>query len=342
MQKHVKKQIQKYIGVLSVLTLGIFALGFAVLNSNFDSAKAAGVTITVTPQSEDVSVSGNITVQYNTSADLAVGETIDFIYNSDYTGTITTANTTISGTAPSNVATSTAGDYTTATLTLGAGITTGNPVTIVATGLTTPTTAGNYTFTVVSNSDYGANFQYIGDDNQVEVRAYVPITLSFDIRNDSDTADTNICDLGTVDSTTLGTCSYRLKVTTNAGSGYTISVVTDGDLTNGTHNMVNADPGTLGTLIAAGTEAYGAIIEEGSLTTAGGNITLATAYSAGANSVAYNNTTPALLLTSDSANDPATPDLTNTTRVTHNLGVQGDTPAGKYTQTITYTVAPSF
>jgi hypothetical protein len=311
-------------------------------------SKASGVTPTITPSVANVSSSGSIAVAYTTSGAMAIGSTIALTYNSSYTGTVSTANTTINAVAPSAVSVVTAGSNKVATLTLAATVTSGATVTISTSALTTPVAAGNYVFSIKSsvNNDTGANFQYVGEANAVQVRAFIPISLSFDIRNNADTANTNTCDLGTLTTTAVSTCDYRLKVSTNAKGGYTISAVADGDLTDGTNPIVNAavgTGGTGGTAITAGTESYGVTIGTGSIT-GGGTISLASAYNAGAtNAVKYNNTTAAVVLTATKPNSPATSgDVTNTSLVTHKIAISGNTEAGSYTQKITYTVSPSF
>jgi hypothetical protein len=131
-----------------------------------------------------------------------------------------------------------------------------------------------------------------------------------------------------------------LKVGSNAAS-YAVSVSTSGNFTNGTYNFTNAAAGATGTAITAGTERYGAIITPGSATN--GTVSLATAYSAGANNVNYANTVAGTLLTVTGKNNPTgSGDTTNTTLVNHNAAINSTTTAGQYTQTVTYTVLPTF
>lgn len=173
-------------------------------------------------------------------------------------------------------------------------------------------------------------------------------SLGILIRNSADTANINTCDFGDVDSSATGSCAYRLKVSTDAASGYIVSVQTSGNLNNGSRSIVNAAVGTGGaggTLISVATlglEAYGALINSGSITAAG-SITRANAYNAGAtNAVNYTTTSNQNLATSTGRNSPLTTDTTNTILVTHLLNVTPDTDAGLYTQTITYTVVASY
>jgi hypothetical protein len=168
-------------------------------------------------------------------------------------------------------------------------------------------------------------------------------TLSFEIRNADDTNITNSCDMGYLSFSGVGSCSYRLKVETNAISGYTISVTTSGGLSNGNNSFVNPpDESGISNQIA-GTELYGVRINKGSITTAGGNVTLGLAYgSATDNTVPLINTSPEILITADKANNPSRVDTDNTTLITHQASISDSTPPGLYSQTITYTISPSF
>lgn len=337
-----------FVGVASLLLFAITIAGlYNIFFTTPNISKASGVTPTITPSVQNVSTLANISVAFPTSAALAIGNQIQFSYNTAYTGTLTTANVTVNTVAPSALTLNTTGSTTTATITLANAITSGATVTITTTGLTSPSAAANYTFTVKTPVDFGANFQYVGQANVVQVTAFIPINLSFSIRNTGDTANTNACDLGTASTTAVSTCSYRLKVASNAKSGYTISMQASGNLSDGSNAMNNAavgTGGTGGTNIVAGTENYGVRITPGSITGPSGTVTVAAAFNAGAtNSVQYNNNTPTVILTATKPNSPgATGDTTNTSLITHNLGIDTNTESGSYTQTITYTVAPSF
>jgi hypothetical protein len=329
---------------LVALVIGA-AFGFQSVSNNFFKAQASGVTPVITPSSQNVSTGGTTTIAWTNSASLPSGSVITLIYRSLYTGTLTTANTTVNGTAPSAITNTTASGNTTSSITISATIAASATITISTTGLTTPSAAGNYTFTInTPSNDYGANFQYVGQYNVVQVRAFIPVSLSFNIRNTGDTADTNLCDLGTASVTAVSTCSYRLKVSTNASNGYTIAMLADGDLTNGSSSITNAVAGPTGTTVVAGTERYGATITPGSITGLGGTVSLTPAYtSAGSNAVAYSNLVSANILTANAPNFPAvTADTTNTTLVTHRLGIGNSTGSGYYTQNITYRVTPAF
>jgi hypothetical protein len=323
--------------LLSVLGM-VFGLFATTLTTH-----AAGVAVTVAPSSLAVSTAGSVTLTFTTTAIVPIGGTVQVLRpTAGYTGT---AALTVSAGAVGATVNTTSGSESVATGTVTTAIPAG-AVTVTIAGLTSSATAGNNAWKVYTSAgDYGANFQYVGAANVVAVRARVPLQLAFTIRNAADTADTNICDMGDLTTAAVGFCEYRLKVATNARSGYTINVNTTGNFTNGTDNFANAAVGTGGaggTNIAAGTENYGARVTAGSITGAGGTTTLATVYSAGANDVSYVNTTSATLLTANKPNSPTATDLTNTSLVRHEAAISANTAAGLYTQTVTYTIAPSF
>lgn len=325
--------------------LGIASLAIGGLAFSFSpTANAAGVVTTVTPNVRAVSTAGTVTLGYTSTAVVPITGNIRVAFNNTYGGAAA-ATFTINGVAPSAFPSAVSGGTRTYTLTPGASVAVG-AVSIVISGLTTPATQGNYPFTVfTSTNDYGGNFQYVGQANVVNVRAVVPISLSFVIRNTGDTADTNTCDMGDLSTVAVGTCSYRLKVGGNPTNGFTISVATSGVFTNGTYNFSDAaigSGGSGGTNIVAGTERYGALITKGSITN--GTTTLAAVYDAGlTNSVSYVNAAPATLVTYSGPNNPGVSgDTTNTVLVAHNAGISSNTAAGLYTQTVTYTVNPSF
>lgn len=310
-----------------------------------DLAKAAGVTPTITPQVANVSTAGSITFAYTTSATMAIGSQILLTYPNAYTGTLSTANTTVNTVAPSSLTNSVGASTTTATITLANSVSSGATVTVAMSSLTTPATAGNYAFTFRSSvNDLGGNFQYVGQANVVNVTAAIPVSLSFVIRDSGDTANTNVCDLGTASTSSISSCSYRLKIATNAKNGYLVSFLTSGALTDGTYNITDAAVVAAGTTPVAGTEHYGVNITPGAITGSGGTMTLATAFGTSAgNIVRYNTGTNTTILTANKPNSPAASgDTTNTSLVTHRLAINPSTPAGNYTQSVTYFVSPSF
>ena len=179
-----------------------------------------------------------------------------------------------------------------------------------------------------------------------EVNTVTPI-LQFGIRNSNDTANSNTCDLGTASITGLSSCSYRLKITTNSESGFSVFVHTSGSLSNGVSIIQDALPGSSGSggsdisNSTAGTERYGVTITPGSIT--GGLISRTSDFNAGVqNAVNFNQTTNTTILTATGTNNPGNTDTQNSILITHKLNIAGDTPPGFYSQSITYGVAPTF
>lgn len=335
------KNLTKNITTFALVT-GLILAGFA----NSMPTLAAAAPVTITPSTALVSVAGAITLTFTSTVAHPVGSSFNIIYPNTYIGTTTTANTTINAAAPTTVVSAASGaSNTMATLTNPAVLPIGTVITIVFNGLTTPSLIGNYSFVMYTNKgDYGANFQYVGDANAVNVTAFVPLSLSFVIRDSADTVNTNTCDMGVLATTAIGNCNYRLKIGTNATNGYVVSMLTSGDFTSTPNVFANAAVGAAGTTIAAGTELYGVSASAGAITGTPGTIALATAYgTAVGNVVKYNNTTSATLATATAPNAPATSgDTTNTILVNHRAAIGANTRAGVYTQKVTYTVVASF
>ncbi|GAB4148802.1 MAG: hypothetical protein OHK0017_11910 [Patescibacteria group bacterium] len=344
MKPQIKNRIIGLVILFSMLVLA--GLGaFIAYNSGGREANASGVTPTITPSVVNVGVAGTITVSFVTTTNLNQGSIVYLTYSSNYAGTLNTLNTTVNSVAPSTVTNSTNSGLTTSVITLANSVSAGSNLTISTTGLTTPVSAGNYPFSVVSSgNDAGGNFQYVGEANVVDVYAFVPVSISFQIRNATDTANTNVCDMNTVPVSNVVSCAYRLKVATNAKNGYVVNVATDGDFMNGSYAANNAAVGPTGTAIAAGTENYGVEVNPGSVTTAGGNATVATVYQVNPGNVVYfANTSDAPLYSTNKPNNPAlNGDLINTALVTHKFAISSDTPSGEYRQRVTYIVVPSF
>lgn len=210
---------------------------------------------------------------------------------------------------------------------------------------TTPAASYSISVTDTNDNDFGAALVYAGDDNDVNVTAVVGPTLSFNIRNLGDTADTNVCDLGSVDTTTdpnedavddgNGECGYSLAIGTNATNGFTATIEEQGNFTNGVHNM--ADVANSASFIA-GTEAYGlADVTVGAAlttTTKQGNFTTdATPVPA---------TAANIIQSTGPETYTAGTDATDVTTIMHGLAVGAGTPTGVYTHTVTYYVTATF
>lgn len=228
----------------------------------------------------------------------------------------------------------------------------------VSFGMTT-TTPTNYSIamlattstTAFTTTDFGASLYYVLGGNQVEVSATVPATLSFSIRNSGDTGTTNVCQLGTLSVSAVSSCTYRLRISTNASNGFITTIQADNDFSTPTFatmtNIVNDAS------FVAGTEAYGISALVGA--TLGGRQSTSsfftdpvvessaatTTFNADASPVPTS-TSGVLISFPRSFSTGAAPSTTTTSAVTHSAAISGGTPTGNYTQTVTYRVTGSF
>lgn len=232
-------------------------------------------------------------------------------------------------------------------------------------GLDAPTPAGDeasgygssLSFALTTNEgDSDAGVIYVSDDNDVNVSATVAPTLSFNIRNMGDTADTNVCDFGTVSTSTgvpdgdssvdagLGECGYTLAVATNATSGADVQIVADADMTNGTSDLTNivADSD-----FTPGDELYGIDFVKAAIDTNGVRVSRGIDYDvldkASIDGVPVP-TGPAedFISTGEPFVYTAGINADDVTAVVHGLTISSATPAGTYTQQVTYTVTATF
>lgn len=346
-----------------IIQVGVIATTLALSSI---SAQAAGInsfTFTGGTEVKAVSTAGTHSFQFINLTAVPANGTVTYTAPSTYTVSAPVATCSAGGvfssTGNSLICTYAAGVAAASTITLS-----------VTSGVTTPATAGNYAWYMqTSANDYSAALQYVGAANVVTVRAFVPTSLAFSIRNSSDTQDYttsngNVCDLGIQSLTTTTNCSYRLKVATNSKNGYQVYMTANRSFCNdapttipcsGTsYTIANGASNSTGSSVVTGTEVYGAAVKLGSVTAAGGSVqggngttnTFANytgTFTAGTNNVSdYTYTTATPLLKSTKGNSPAATDLANTSEVTHAMGINSNTEVGAYEHNITYTVVPSF
>lgn len=208
-------------------------------------------------------------------------------------------------------------------------------------------TIGSYSVAIVtSTGDFGAALVHYDDNNDILVTATVGPTLSFNIRNLADSADTNACDLGNVTTTTtvnlnatddgVGECGYSLAIGTNSASGFQATIDADAALASGSFTMTDlADNAAF----VAGTESYGLanVTAPGAITE---NVTAGFTFQTDSSPVPV---TPANFI---SATAPfvytAGVDATDVTTVMHGLTVGSATETGAYVQLVTYRVTANF
>jgi hypothetical protein len=226
------------------------------------------------------------------------------------------------------------------------------------------TTAGNFSINISTSADNGAFFLYVADENDVLITATVDNTLSFVIRNTADSADQpnvgggavgpNLCDLGNLGVGGVQSCSYRLKVATNAATGYYVVVTLDDDLNNLGDTAFLPNTAT-GAAPAGGVAGYNILLAAGAAT--GGSVVECPGTATGdcaAHGIDFSDATGTVFGTGTGGdadyltgatmfdvsgpNNPAGTDTTNTALVTHRAEQDASSAAGTYNQLATYTV----
>lgn len=324
-----KKQILSLVAILSLIVYPL------VGTINFVSA-AALTDITVTPDSLAVSTLVDVTLTFTPNTAITNGSILEFSYSTSFTGgaSLVDADIAITGTnITSKVCTGFVAGYFRCTLTTSGSVTTLITTVIGNTNqLTSPSSAGNYSFSVTadiggtgSTYDSGAGLAYIADENEVIIRAVVPPVLALDLYNAGTNtlmSNPNTCNLGVLSINAVNTCAYNVGVGTNNTAGAKVRVYAGGAFTNGSVNMTNASGA-----ISAGTEAYGFYIS-----TNGSRFTPSGSYGSAYQTVP---TVETDFATSTQTSDKATTAQHFT--VTHGATMGTATATGTYTQTVFYT-----
>ncbi len=216
---------------------------------------------------------------------------------------------------------------------------------------TTPTSGGTYSVGISGTGIFaGTGTLYVpitstADDDQVTVSADIPGTLTFAIRNAAETADTNACTLGTLSTSSVSPCSYRLKIGASTSAGFQVGLWADDQLNQATITIDIDDIAENGT-IAAGVEGYG-ITSTDPPTNAG---TSGTATTWIEQSPFNDDDTPIpvgaanmdVIFASNGTQDVdmgGTGDTDGTTLITHEAAISTATQAGSYDQAVTYVVS---
>lgn len=172
---------------------------------------------------------------------------------------------------------------------------------------------------------------------QVTLSASVDPSLTF-------TLSSTACNLGAFDTANLKTCSYSTSVTTNASSGYTAYVRTDGNLRNATNSITNVSGGS----VAVGAETYGVATTLASQSISRINDVNSDGYYTQDDCTALNNqgstalTASALTISDQSFASSGGPVASDSTYLCHAVAITGATPAGAYSQLVTITVIGNF
>lgn len=314
--------------------------------------EAAGVAVTATPNELALTTATDVTFTYTASTAVeASGTTFTFVVSpalpgalSNCTASDTQADATSGGTGSFGSFSTTGAVFTTSNATT----TTGRSLCLKIPSISS---AASYSVSIVSSTspgagDFGAALLHVGDNNDVNVTAIVAPTISFNIRNLADSADTNVCDLGLVDTTTdpdadavddgVGECGYSLAVGTNSATGFQITINSDGALRTGSHNMTAV---TDNQTLDAGTEEYGL---DNVVAPAGVTENNTASYTFQTNSSPVPTTAQNFVSASAPFSYVAGTDATDVTLVIHGLAISSSTPTGSYAHTVTYQATASF
>jgi len=248
----------------------------------------------------------------------------------------------------------------TARCTASASIATGTQ-TITITGVTNPSTTGSQTISITTYNSGGTQLETIdvmvAIIDTVTVSATVNATLTFTVQglatstsvNGSTTTGSSTDTALAYGALTVGTPSVlgqRLSVTTNAGSGYSVTVEQDGNLVSGSGADIDSfKDGTASTTAVAwtaptatlGSEAtyghFGFTSEDASLSD--GDHFGATLYQG------FNGTTPVEVMYHTGPADGSTADI-GQTDVGYEVEISALQEAGDYTNTLTYIATPIY
>lgn len=343
------------------LTSFVALLGMcvALLPANAGSVSLTMVADDAEIDSADIGADGfaTSTVFWTTASEYATG--------TDILVTVTWSDTTATGSIPQHGSSTSLGACAT-TSAFGSPITYGTPSasqhTITLTNAVTLGTGGgvcvrvpvqdggvtyqaNFSLSIItsnSDADFGAVEFYVGGGNDVLVDATVQPTLEFAVVSSTDvTVEQHECHMGTLDLVSVGTCDYRLKVSTNASNGFQVTIDADDNLGAGYATLTNV---TEDTTVTAGTEGYGIAVTGA---TQGGN---------NGSGVYTNAITKDGDFTDDDTPVPTVGDTNfvsytdsflgtstlSTTLVQHRAAIDAATVVGYYSQTVTYKVSPSF
>ncbi|MFA6096180.1 MAG: hypothetical protein WC788_00965 [Candidatus Paceibacterota bacterium] len=212
----------------------------------------------------------------------------------------------------------------------------------------TPTAGGTYSI-VTSGTFGGTGTLYVPitttvDDDQVTVSAEVPGTLTFAIRNSAETADTNACALGTLSTSSVSSCSYRLKIGASTSAGFQVGLWADDQLNQASASIDIDDIAENGT-VSAGTEGHGITVASPTNAGAAGTATTWTEQSPFDDDdtpIPVGEPNMDVIFSSNGTQDVdmlGTGDTDGTTLITHETAISTATQAGSYDQIITYVVS---
>lgn len=317
----------------------IFSLCIGILSPLILKVRAANITnITVTPTSTNVSTATNVTITFTPVTAITTGTIMHFSYDPAFTGgaALGDADISITGTnITSKVCSGFAAGYFICTLSNSAPVTTLVTAVIGATNkLTTPASAGNYSFSVTANIggagttyDAGAGLAYIAGGNQILIKSLVVSVLALDLYNAGTTTVMtypHVCDIGVLSINNVNICSYDIGIGTNNTAGAVLKAQAGGAMTNGSTSLTPAS----GSVLTAGTEGYGFHISAQG--------TAFTAQASYATPVQAVPTSATSISQSSGVSNKIT--LAEHLTIRHSAAISTSTQTGTYTQTVSYTV----
>jgi len=333
--------------------LALIAIVSIVLSFNQQTSKAAGITnINISLTNESISAAGvGVTIEFTPNTPITNGSVINIDYDTAFTGgaSLTDGDISVTGT---NITSSTessiiAGSFESVLTTSGT-VTSTVTVTIDnAPGLTNPSSAGNYQWSISVNIggtsvnyDNGAGLAYVGDANDVNVTGIIGSTLDLQMYvQDSSTPLVlpYTCNLGALNVGAVSSCSYDIGFSTNSSGGATVKVAADGQLRNGLNNIAactgtncNGD-GTTG--VTAGSAEYGFVISN---TGTGCSTTPVAPYGTADQAVPLSSTD--FFSNNTLCDGAASGSINKRIEVTHKASINAATVVGTYNQLVTYTI----
>jgi len=198
---------------------------------------------------------------------------------------------------------------------------------------TNPTTANTYSITIAAGGSTAYMAVSIVSNDQVALSAVVGQTLSFSISDNSigfGTLSTDAPSYATGDAvgTTVETSAHTITASTNAGSGYTITVL--GDTLEAGVESIAAIGGTAAAL-AAGSAQFGL-----RATAAGGSGAVSSPYASA--DYAY----AAIASATDEVAASVSASAATTYTVYYGASISSQTEPGSYSTTLTYTIAANY
>ena len=288
-----------------------------------------------------------MTIEYTLPIDLKANANMSIMYDSAFTGGDALTNDDISVTSTNNnLGTCTASNFSNGyfDITCTGTATSGEVLTITIGDthkLTTPSQPGNYDPSVViDNNDNtvmnGATLAYVGDDNDVNITAYVPAVLDLNIYEAGTNVETNSCDLGVLSVNKVNSCSYDISAGTNNTTGLTIMMhgVLTSDWSTGSNTLTNSNGADTINAVSDGSVTAG-YSEYGFQITDKGNDSYTANNSYDSQNSAIPSSESAIATTSttlDGAND-----ISKRLEITHYASMSNSTVAGNYSQGVVWT-----